>query len=111
MKTKTVLILSIIIAILLASSGFLFLQLKAERHTTSQLIGVVADLNDNISALTKQQAEFLKQRTYQISLSPNVNTSAKATFGKVNNIHFQYYFSLDGKINEIKPDSTYTYVK
>lgn len=64
----------------------------------------------SLQSLSDSFSEISKQKTYSISLAPNIVNKNTAAFGKVSNITFQYYFSMDGNKIELLPDSTKTIV-
>jgi hypothetical protein len=64
----------------------------------------------SLQSLSDSFSEISKQKTYSISLAPNIVNKNTAAFGKVANVTLQYYFSMDGNKIEVLPDSTKTIV-
>lgn len=77
------------------------LKIENERLTTE-----LGSLNTNYYLLADAFGKLSKQKTYQISLAPNITNKVNSTFGSTKQVTFQYYFSMDGNKMELLPDST-----
>ncbi len=113
MKTKIAiyLILALVIAGLVFSTFFyrsLYIeqqkQVKAQANELTVMQELYRDLSDSFFMLSKQ-------RTYSISLAPNINTKVSSVLGSSKQLTLQYYFTMDGNSIELKPDSILTLKK
>lgn len=113
MKTKIAIttITALVIAGLLFSTVYYrSLYIEQQKHAKSQANELAAmqeiyrDLSDSFYMLSKQ-------RTYSISLAPNINTKVSSVLGSSKQLTLQYYFSMDGNSIELKPDSVLTLKK
>ena len=73
-------------------------QVKAQQSELAIMQELYRDLSDSFNMLSKQ-------RTYSISLAPNVNTKVSSVLGSSKQLTLQYYFTMDGNSIELKPDS------
>lgn len=64
-------------------------------------------LSKSLVKLSVDFEEIKRQKTYAITLSPNVNSKISAVFGSAKQLTLQYYFTMDGNRMEVKPDSVY----
>lgn len=103
----------IIILCLLCLIGGFYLSNQIDKKIIASKTAQIQTLeNESIrmaDVIEKQSAtiqDLRKVKTYQISLSPNVNTKVATTFGSAKEITIQYYFTMDGNKMELTPDST-----
>jgi hypothetical protein len=103
-------ILGIIAVLLILGLGFTtytFIEKsKSLQSDKEALQNQVADLSAIYSQLSDAYKDLSKQKTYSISLAPNVETKVNSTFGSAKQLTFQYYFTMDGNTIGLKPDST-----
>ena len=105
--TKLKLIIIAVVACLFAASiSANIILLKENSRKNKQL----KDFEVSLQSLSDSFSEISKQKTYSISLAPNIVNKNTAAFGKVTNVTLQYYFSMDGNKIELLPDSTKTIV-
>ena len=105
--TKLKIILISVFACLFAASVTLnVISLKENSRKNKEL----KQLGAAYQSLSDSFSEISKQKTYSISLAPNIVNKNTAAFGKVSNITLQYYFSMDGNKIELLPDSVKTIV-
>ena len=113
MKTKIAisLILALVIAGLVFSTfHYRSLYIEQQKHVKAQenelaiMQEFYRDLSDSFYMLSKQ-------RTYSISLAPNIQTKVSSVLGSSKQLTLQYYFSMDGNSIELKPDSVLTFKK
>lgn len=105
------LIITLSIAIVIATLSFFTFSLKNQLETAKKenvaMRVEIKKLNLSYEELAKSFFNLSKQRTYSISLAPNINSKISSTFGSSKNLTFQYYFTMDGNKLEIMPDSTF----
>lgn len=70
----------------------------------------IKEIGASLQSLSDSFSEISKQKTYSISLAPNIVNRNTAAFGKVANVTLQYYFSMDGNKIELFQDSTATII-
>lgn len=64
-------------------------------------------LSQSLAILSVSFEEVRKQKTYAITLAPNVNSKISAVLGSAKQLTLQYYFTMDGNRMEVQPDSVY----
>ena len=105
--TKLKLIIIAVVACILAASVsanvILFKENKRKNKEIKEISASLQSLSDSFSDISKQ-------KTYSISLAPNIVNKNTAAFGNVANVTLQYYFSMDGNKIELFPDSTATII-
>jgi hypothetical protein len=106
MTKLKLIIISVAACILAASISANVILIKENSRKNKQLKG----LEVSLQSLSDSFSEISKQKTYSISLAPNIINKNTAAFGKVANVTLQYYFSMDGNKIEILPDSTATII-
>ena len=79
-------------------------QVKAQQSELAIMQELYRDLSDSFNMLSKQ-------RTYSISLAPNIHTTVSSVLGSSKQLTLQYYFSMDGNSIELKPDSVLQFKK
>lgn len=84
---------------------------QVQKENAEMLEEMVIDLRDSYNALSESVEKLSKQKTYSISLAPNVNSKVVSTLGSSKNLTFQYYFTMDGNKLEILPDSAFVLKK
>ena len=105
--TKLKIILISVFAVLFAVSISMNVILLKENERKNKEL---KQLGDAYQSLSNSFSEVSKQKTYSISLAPNIVNKNTAAFGKVANVTLHYYFSMDGNKIELLPDSTKTIV-
>ena len=106
MAKLKIIIIAVVACILAASVSANVILFKENKRKNKEIekIGVsLQNLSDSFS-------EISKQKTYSISLAPNIVNKNTAAFGSVANVTLQYYFSMDGNKIELFPDSTATII-
>ena len=106
MAKLKIIIIAVVACIFAASISANVILLKENSRKNKQLEAFEVSLQ----SLSDSFSEISKQKTYTISLAPNIVNKNTAAFGKVANVTLQYYFSMDGNKIEILPDSTKTIV-
>ena len=106
MAKLKLIIIAVVACILAASISANIILLKKNSRKNKQL----EELEVSLQSLSDSFSEISKQKTYSISLAPNIINKNTAAFGKVANVTLQYYFSMDGNKIELLPDSTKTIV-
>lgn len=101
--TKLKLIIIAVAACIFAASisaNVILLKENSRKNKEIEKIGA------SLQSLSDSFSDISKQKTYSISLAPNIVNKNTAAFGKVANVTLQYYFSMDGNKIELLPDST-----
>ena len=106
MAKLKLIVFAVVACILAASISANVILIKETSRKNKQLEAFEISLQ----SLSDSFSEISKQKTYSISLAPNIVNKNTAAFGKVANVTLQYYFSMDGNKIEILPDSTKTIV-
>lgn len=106
MAKLKIIIIAVVACILAASISANVILIKENSRKNKQLEAFEVSLQ----SLSDSFSEVSKQKTYSISLAPNIVNKNTAAFGKVANVTLQYYFSMDGNKIEVLPDSTKTIV-
>jgi len=106
MAKLKLIIISVAACIFAASIAANVILLKENSRKNKQLKAFEVSLQ----SLSDSFLEISKQKTYSISLAPNIVNKNTAAFGKVSSVTLQYYFSMDGNKIELLPDSTKTIV-
>jgi hypothetical protein len=106
MAKLKLIIIAVVACIFAASISANVILIKENSRKNKQL----EELEVSLQSLSDSFSEISKQKTYSISLAPNIVNKNTAAFGKVANVTLQYYFSMDGNKIEISPDSTKTIV-
>jgi hypothetical protein len=106
MAKLKIIIIAVVACILAASISANVILIKENSRKNKQL----EEFKISLQSLSDSFSEISKQKTYSISLAPNIVNKNTAAFGKVANVTLQYYFSMDGNKIEISPDSTKTIV-
>lgn len=106
MTKLKIIIIAVVACILAASISANVILIKENLRKNKQL----EEFEVSLQSLSDSFSEISKQKTYSISLAPNIINKNTAAFGKVANITLQYYFSMDGNKIELLPDSTKTIV-
>ena len=106
MAKLKLIIIAVVACVLAASISANIIILKENSRKNKQLKAFEVSLQ----SLSDSFSEISKQKTYSISLAPNIINKNTAAFGKVANVTLHYYFSMDGNKIELLPDSTKTIV-
>ena len=106
MTKLKLIIISVAACILAASISANVILLKENSRKNKE----IKEISASLQSLSNSFSEISKQKTYSISLAPNIVNKNTAAFGKVANVTLQYYFSMDGNKIEILPDSTATII-
>ena len=107
MKTYLTIAIAIIIASLaVAIFGFNY-ELQKQKKANVELRTSNAKLSQSFLDLSKAFQDIAKQKTYSISLSPNVTNHVSPVFGSAKNLTLQYFFTMDGNKIQAVPDSTF----
>jgi len=106
MAKLKLIIISVAACILAASISANVILLKENSRKNKE----IKEISASLQSLSNSFSEISKQKTYSISLAPNIVNKNTAAFGKVANVTLQYYFSMDGNKIEILPDSTATII-
>lgn len=108
MKLNTILWVIVILAIaVLGSTTITFKnQVKDLKVDKENLQNDLKDRNLTYSQLAVAFNDLRKQKTYSISLSPNIDTKISSVLGSSKQLTFQYYFTMDGNKIQLQPDST-----
>lgn len=106
MAKLKIIIISVVACILAVSISANVILIKETSRKNKQL----EELEVSLQSLSDSFSEISKQKTYSISLAPNIVNKNTAAFGKVANVTLQYYFSMDGNKIEVLPDSTKTII-
>lgn len=106
MAKLKIIIIAVVACILAASISANVILIKENSRKNKQL----EEFKVSLQSLSDSFSEISKQKTYSISLAPNIVNKNTAAFGKVANVTLQYYFSMDGNKIEVLPDSTKTIV-
>lgn len=106
MAKLKIIIIAVVACILAASISANVILIKENSRKNKQL----EEFKVSLQSLSDSFSEVSKQKTYSISLAPNIVNKNTAAFGKVANVTLQYYFSMDGNKIELLPDSTKTIV-
>ena len=106
MAKLKIIIIAVVACILAASISVNIILIKENSRKNKQLEAFEVSLQ----SLSDSFSEVSKQKTYSISLAPNIINKNTAAFGKVTNVTLQYYFSMDGNKIELLPDSVKTIV-
>ena len=106
MAKLKIIIIAVVACVLVVSISAKIILIKEKSRKNKQLEAFEVSLQ----SLSDSFSEVSKQKTYSISLAPNIINKNTAAFGKVANVTLQYYFSMDGNKIELLPDSTNTIV-
>lgn len=106
MAKLKIIIIAVVACILAVSISANVILIKENSRKSKQLEAFEVSLQ----SLSDSFSEVSKQKTYSISLAPNIINKNTAAFGKVANVTLHYYFSMDGNKIELLPDSTKTIV-
>jgi len=106
MAKLKLIIIAVVACILAASISANVILIKENSRKNKQL----EELEVSLQSLSDSFSEISKQKTYSISLAPNIVNKNTAAFGNVANVTLHYYFSMDGNKIELLPDSTKTIV-
>ena len=106
MAKLKIIIIAVVACVLAASISANVILIKENSRKNKQL----EDFKISLQSLSDSFSEISKQKTYSISLAPNIVNKNTAAFGKVANVTLHYYFSMDGNKIELLPDSTNTIV-
>lgn len=106
MAKLKIIIIAVVACILAASISANVILINENSRKNKQL----ESFEISLQSLSDSFSEVSKQKTYSISLAPNIVNKNTAAFGKVTNVTLQYYFSMDGNKIELLPDSTNTIV-
>ena len=106
MAKLKLIIISVVACILAASISANVILIKETSRKNKQL----EDFKVSLQSLSDSFSDISKQKTYSISLAPNIVNKNTAAFGKVSSVTLQYYFTMDGNKIELLPDSTKTIV-
>lgn len=106
MTKLKIIIIAVVACILAASISANVILIKENSRKSKQL----KELEVSLQSLSDSFSEISKQKTYSISLAPNIVNKNTAAFGQVANVTLQYYFSMDGNSIELLPDSVKTIV-
>jgi flagellar basal body-associated protein FliL len=100
-----------VVALILAASILINFQMLGKQKQQNQEIEKAEKQFITLSAsyrdLVVEFQKLSKQRTYSISLAPNINSKLASTFGSMKNVTIQYFFTMDGNKMELQPDSVY----
>jgi myo-inositol-hexaphosphate 3-phosphohydrolase len=106
MAKLKIIIIAVVACIFAASISANIILLKENSRKNKQL----ESFEISLQSLSDSFSEVSKQKTYSISLAPNIVNKNTAAFGKVANVTLHYYFSMDGNKIELLPDSVKTIV-
>ena len=106
MAKLKIIIIAVVACILAASISANIILINENLRKNKQL----EELEVSLESLSNSFSEISKQKTYSISLAPNIVNKNTAAFGKVSSVTLQYYFSMDGNKIELLPDSVKTIV-
>ena len=106
MAKLKIIIIAVVACILAASISANIILINENLRKNKQL----KEIEVSLQSLSDSFSEISKQKTYSISLAPNIVNKNTAAFGKVSSVTLQYYFSMDGNRIELLPDSTKTIV-
>ena len=106
MAKLKIIIIAVVACILAASISANIILINENLRKNKQL----EELEVSLESLSDSFSEISKQKTYSISLAPNIVNKNTAAFGKVSSVTLQYYFSMDGNKIELLPDSVKTIV-
>jgi transcription antitermination factor NusG len=109
MKTKIAIyaLVAILLTAAILTSALYYKQYEEQKKENKELKAELVQLNDSFSRLVTAFEDVRKQKTYSISLAPNINSKVISTFGATKNVTLQYFFTMDGAKMEIQPDSVY----
>ena len=107
MAKLKIIIIAVVACILAASISANIILINENLRKNKQL----EELEVSLESLSDSFSEISKQKTYSISLAPNIVNKNTAAFGKVSSVTLQYYFSMDGNKIELLPDSVKTIVR
>ena len=107
MAKLKIIIIAVVACILAASISANVILINENLRKNKQL----EELEVSLESLSDSFSEISKQKTYSISLAPNIVNKNTAAFGKVSSVTLQYYFSMDGNKIELLPDSVKTIVR
>lgn len=80
-------------------------EIKNQKQDNELLRAQNESLSKSLAKLSVSFEEVTKQKTYAITLAPNVNSKISAVFGNAKQLTLQYYFTMDGNKMEMHPDS------
>jgi hypothetical protein len=106
MAKLKLIIIAVVACIFAASISANVILIKENSRKNKQL----ESFEISLQSLSDSFSEVSKQKTYSISLAPNIVNKNTTAFGKVSSVTLQYYFSMDGNKIELLPDSTKTIV-
>ena len=106
MAKLKIIIIAVVACILAASISANIILINENLRKNKQL----KEIEVSLQSLSDSFSEISKQKTYSISLAPNIVNKNTAAFGKVSSVTLQYYFSMDGNKIELLPDSVKTIV-
>lgn len=98
---------ALLIAGLILSVIWMSGEIKNQKQDNEFLRTQNESLSKSLAKLSVSFEEVKKQKTYTISLAPNVNSKISAVFGSAKQLTLQYYFTMDGNKMEMQPDSVY----
>ena len=107
MAKLKIIIIAVVACILAASISANIILINENLRKNKQL----KEIEVSLQSLSDSFSEISKQKTYSISLAPNIVNKNTAAFGKVSSVTLQYYFSMDGNKIELLPDSVKTIVR
>lgn len=100
--TKLKIIIISVFSVLFAVSISINITLLIENSRKNKELKQLGSAYQSLSA---SFSDISRQKTYSISLAPNIVNKNTAAFGKVQNVTLQYFFSMDGNSIELLPDS------
>lgn len=98
---------ALLIAGLILSVIWMSGEIKNQKNDNEFLRTQNESLSQSLATLSVSFDEARKQKTYAITLAPNVNSKISAVFGSAKQLTLQYYFTMDGNSMEVQPDSVY----
>lgn len=107
MKTYLTIAIAIIIASLAVAIFVFNFELQKQKKENTELRQSNAKLSQSFLDLSKAFQDIAKQKTYSISLAPNVTNHVSPVFGSAKNLTLQYYFTMDGNKIQVKADSIF----
>lgn len=108
MKINQVLgIIAVLLIIGLSFTSYTLLERSKSLQSDKEVLQTqVSNWASTYAQLSDAYKDLSKQKTYSISLAPNVQTKVNSTFGSAKQLTFQYYFTMDGNKIQLKPDTT-----
>ena len=98
---------ALLISGLILSAIWMSGEIKNQKKDNEFLRTQNESLSQSLAKLSVSFEEVKKQKTYSITLAPNVNSKISAVFGNAKQLTLQYYFTMDGNRMEMQPDSIY----